>query len=724
MKRRQQLKFASGRMWRGGNRNRPGALSGGLRRLATRGRWAGVWALGLVLLLGMGAGGCPGAQAQSLRRPVNRQMQAPADAPKVDGSDARRAFQLAENACIAGQVSLAKSPTDEDYLWVTDLGGVRVTLRWDGVVMGVGDAFVPDRDLALMADPTGRKTPVVDLYVLTRRATDQALKAAAETLGDIQRKRALEGQTSKPGTHTETLVDIGNRLAVDLQVARWPRPVILAAEAGPGAIYGTFAPDYQGLVMWRTEPDPAHPHRTQTLRAWDWPASALAGNVPPQDQLIQMLVALGYPLTDLPRIAVVAVPKPGQSAAPQLARFQVIHVVRPARTLPPMQLERGNAVLPPAAVDERALEPIAVRLTDFLTRRQRPDGTMAGTYLASADRYDPVTASDADLALAALALERRANLLSANAPGHKQLGQCRADVRKAMDALLGVGAHHPAPDLSPAASALVVMTLVEAPDLAQFKTQRDALVQKLLALREPQGGFRTTFTLPAKGAKLALANIPTQCLILAALAQAYEQTRDSRIKEVLEPALDALWQDHPPNQLVIGLPWLAMAQMRLAALERADGVDAARQKELARRDEILMAMAQALRGKIVESPPDFGPADVVGGMDFTRLGPDAPPNPDWRTAQFLVFLSRMLQEPQVNQGRDRYQWLLDCGLGARFIQQLMFDQVNGFYLRSASDAMGGVRLSMWDNRTAIGPSAMALLAIDELQSSLVMLGGK
>ena len=62
--------------------------------------------------------------------------------------------------------------------------------------------------------------------------------------------------------------------------------------------------------------------------------------------------------------------------------------------------------------------------------------------------------------------------------------------------------------------------------------------------------------------------------------------------------------------------------------------------------------------------------------------------------------------------------MLDCGLGARFIKQLMFDRAGAYYVFDAREVVGGVRAGLWDNRQPIEATAMALLAVTELQQTL------
>ena len=132
----------------------------------------------------------------------------------------------------------------------------------------------------------------------------------------------------------------------------------------------------------------------------------------------------------------------------------------------------------------------------------------------------------------------------------------------------------------------------------------------------------------------------------------------------------------------------------------------------------------ALLGVQMTETPELGPADVIGGFELGHLsGRDANGSSQigWRTAQILVFLAAALRQDELTPADRRTSRLLACGLAARFLGQLMVDEPSAFYMRSISDVLGGLRLSLWDNRLSVGPAAMALLATSELQEAIAQL---
>ncbi len=602
--------------------------------------------------------------------------QTPAEAPRVDWSHAERAHRQIESWVAAGAVN---QRGQAQPIHVTDALGVRVTLRWSGLILGVGDA------IPVEAQPKR----VADLAALSRTATARALLAAEEKLNDLYRK-----SLGPDGSVRTTIAEAGARMQVDLQVAHSPQPLFIQRETDYRVLYRLFAPGYHGLRMTR------HSGVRQTQVAWIWPVTALTANISPRGQLRRLLTDLGY---DLKAMQIVA-----RKAGPRLERFEVIHVVRPSRDMPAMRLVRGNDVLPLSSLSSRSLEGMAHRLTEFHLRRRRSDGQMAGTYHPSTDRYEPATAPARDLALATYALGKRAEFLARTDPGHAQESVIRDTVRIGLETLLEQLLGSQQQEDEAVASALTLMAMVESPDITHHKTQRDELADRLLALRNNEGLFRSSST-------GKLFNRPTQALVVLALSSLYEQTRDGELKKVVAQSQQRLWQGADTNVVLSGLPWLAMTEFRMLRLGALDvDADQDRWRVTGRQ---LGELADTLRRRQITSAPTVGPADVVGGFDLKPGPASGVPEPEWHSAHVLMFLAAALRQRDLAFGRDVVDWLLDGGLACRFLAQLMFDEPGCFYVRSPNDALGGVRASLWDNRLSIGPAAMTLLAVTELQEA-------
>ncbi|MFQ5351678.1 MAG: hypothetical protein ACE5D3_01240, partial [Candidatus Binatia bacterium] len=58
---------------------------------------------------------------------------------------------------------------------------------------------------------------------------------------------------------------------------------------------------------------------------------------------------------------------------------------------------------------------------------------------------------------------------------------------------------------------------------------------------------------------------------------------------------------------------------------------------------------------------------------------------------------------------ERYQAAVSAGV--RFVLQLEFRDAGCYYLRSRRDALGGIRVALWDNQIRINHCAEALIAL-------------
>ncbi|MEX1088353.1 MAG: hypothetical protein WEC36_03940 [Phycisphaeraceae bacterium] len=686
---------------------------------------------------------------------IKVKAESPIAAPRLDWSHALKVQSFAEGCIKAGKVE----GQEAQALPVSDAVGVKVTIRWLGLQIGSGEKVLD------VAAPPGAPpvTEAADLMALARQATATALREADLTLNDARRRAAvLRGESTAPQIPAPdadekktppppadkanrlslTMPSIARSLTVDIQIARTPTPIIMAREAAPDAIYTKWAPGYHGLVMTRVEADGKH--RSASV----WPASALAANTSPHGQLVQLLTDLGYAIKDWQTIgrhggpgggnAAVpparAAPAPGNAAGgakhPALARFEVFHLTRSSPDQPVAQLIRGNVVLPAKAVSDQTIEAMAQRLAGQIVHRRRSgDNLLSGTYLPSQDRFDPQIAPLPDIALAVYALARRARFLAQYNPSNPQARQVNDTLSAVTRQLIQQVLRGRDEGDNPAVGSLLVMTLAAAPNLGDLKEVRDALHKRTLGLRNDNGSFRV-----AADKDAGQASMPVQAIHLAAMAAVYEQTRDPQLKAMIDGSRDFLWTDpsHVRGLLDV-MVWLGPVETIMHKHDKAapPGAPGARGASAAPaapgRVTGIAVLAQALRDKQIKSAPDrpeLGPADVVGGIDLNRVSPDAPPNPDWRTAQHLTFLADALTRRDVVGDADRLSWLIDCGLAARFVAQLMFDEPACYYVRSHDDCLGGIRLALWDNRTGVVPTAAALIAATTLQETLATINLK
>jgi hypothetical protein len=629
------------------------------------------------------------------------------EAPVVDWSVARSIYQQADKWIKDDKV--ARDPADRPVL-VSGVVGVRVTLRFGGLTLAMGDA---------MSD-AAKLESAVDLRELVARAADVALvkyheardrtvrPAAADP--DEKNDKAVKGDAVKVKAVPRPVRAGAIPLDLDLQIAHSPTDVLLPASAGPQAIYYQFAAGYHALRLTSTAKTP--------LTAMIWPGNAVASNLLPASQITQLLADTGHGPQDILNMPA----KIAREGGPRFQRLEVIHLVRPFDGQPVAQLIRGNEVIPSDAVDMGTLDSMGRRLATHLANRTimegKSPGTLAGTYHPTSDRYDPDEASPADTALAGYAIAQRAAMIGKSDPNGLEFLNTKEKGRVLIDQLRKELVGLKPAEGDPQAKALLLLTLVDTPYLAEHKADRDKLGAALIALPTNKGWFVNPATRAGVDAE-------GQAILVAALVSLYERTRDDGVAAVIEPAMDALWASKLETlDVVSAMPWMSMAAARLHRVNLAQLTDAnAKAAEAVRwkaRVAAMRSLGESLREKkLIRTSPALGPADVVGGYDLINDTTEGAPTPDWRSAQVLAFLASIGAEKDIMEGEKPARFTYDAMLTIRFLAQLMMDEPSAYYVRGARrDAIDGVRLALWDNRLPVKPTAMTLLAVTQFKQTL------
>ncbi len=603
----------------------------------------------------------------------------------LDWSHALQAHRIVERHVTAGQVD-PKLQMPE--ILVSGVVGIRVTLRWSGVTMGSGQ-WPADVDHAAAEAPTPGPNQCLgraaNLAFMASAATHRALQVVQQRLLDRHRSVVASGAGAPVGD-PQSLTDAGPYLQADLQVAYDMQPLRLEGQDLWQSFYDQLIPGYHGLRI--TDSSDRQAIRT----AWIWPASALAGNMSPKSQLVRLLADLGYRSRDLSQMV--------RRAGLSLERFRTIHIVRPGRNLPVARLVQGVTDNDSIPFSSRSLEDIAHRGTDFLLRRRRPDGHLAGTYHPSTDRYDPAVASAQDSALAVYALTRRATLLAQSDPDEQQLADAIKTARLLAGRLVRQLTDEPGTDhrpTDPITLSLLLMALLESPALDQLRDDRTRLVSQLRSMRNRDGTFRSGTTLQSPPLKRS-----AQALVVCALSSLYEQTRDKHLGQQLAQSQNALWQEADTQAMLDMAPWLAISEFRMRRLMKADPAGP------------LKTLIDALRRRSMATS---------SRVDRGRTERQTNPSPvlNWQSAHGVWVLALALKQQDPDDKQEVIPWILDCMTACQSLRDLMFDEPGCYYVRSHPDALGGVRKVVWDNRLGIGPTAMTILAVTQLQQTLVQL---
>ena len=293
------------------------------------------------------------------------------------------------------------------------------------------------------------------------------------------------------------------------------------------------------------------------------------------------------------------------------------------------------------------------------------------------------------------------------------------DARQAVDlALNRIGAPSDAKpeDAGTAVLALRLLTLldVESPNLGRAAAAvddvtRQSLVDALMKRVKPDGTVHE--------------NQATTAITAAALATWYdapagpEGGRGGRAGARGDVAADRVGSR--TSRRCRGMRWRTSGRL-VRSPARPSDPDAATQAVAAREKGLATQIETLLEQQVIERPV-LGPMDVLGGFELAAAPPGTPPNPDWRTAMLLQFLAISARTPGVSDGHNMLGWLLSAGLAGRFMGQLMLDDPGLYYTRSPDDARGGLRMALWDNREAVGPNALALLAVTDLRETIRVL---
>jgi len=580
----------------------------------------------------------------------------------------------------------SQAPISPEPIPVTGLVGVRVTLRSQGFVVGEGEARLHDPARAM--DAPGEP---VDLTDLLREAVDHAKAGVLDSLADARLRAVLEGR-SIPDPVQLSVADIHTRLNIDLALAYGVTPIRVPAGAGNEALAAQFAPGYHGLLLTDS---------TTGTHAWVWPGEAVARNIAPATQLSLGLKRLGVDRSFLDRLA--------RPEGIGLARFKTLHLVSTNPEDPPSIIVRSGIDQPRYTAEEKDLAALGDRLMEHLYARSTSEERFRGTYHPTSGRYDPDFAEPVQAALACYAMAHHSRFIAEhrdfdNSPAI-YFRRAQAVCGPLADAMLRAGEA-----ADPRVVALVLMAMLDLPADQVDSGIRDRLAGLLVDRYGQDPAAHDPPKIPGKAGDLAL--------VAAALTSWHERTREPEAGLLARALIDQLWSDPHKAPSLSALPWLLLAQQRagglLDQLEPVRGDDGAP----ARRNEVIAKMIDRLCQYQVIEPPAFGPDDVLGGFILSPGPAGSPPNPDWRNAQPLMLIALALRDPAITEGHDKLGWMIAASYSARFVGQLMMDDVNGYYVRDRVSARGGVRLAPWDNRLALAPSAMSLLALTELQTTL------
>ncbi len=612
-------------------------------------------------------------------------------APLVDWSHVKRGYRYTERWVTAGRSD------NQPPIHVSGLLGAHITLRHRGWTIGHGQITKEELDT--------ENSEFQNLTQALQSATERALNNVAKSL------RRRSGEYGPDHRQMPNVSELAPHLTVDLQVAHRLEDITWSANRHMHGIKRQFSAGFHGL---RLMPPVNHPHAQP---AWSWPATNLAGNRSPRQQLAFLFKQFGLGLKD-------GLESINRHAGPKLQRFEVIHLTRNNSTHPIQHLIRGNIVLPSQALTMATIDSMADRMATYLIANQYPQvavnqdaktapgtpppGSFQGRYEPTADRLTHRVVKPDQTALIAYALARYAKFYTPSSG--KAPSAARKSCRLALQYLATKqGSSKLAVD--PRAVALAILAVSQAPHLSDLKTIRDRFTEMLVN----RYAHQPLFDQDPKSNELESAAVA-----ISALAEIYSRTRDETAEKMLRTFSGQLWSKLAQHQHVSAMCWSIGAHLRI---HRFTQPSPSQTDQHQHRIDMVRSMADRLLQHQITTAPQLGPEDVIGGFDDSSAPHRLAPAPNWQSAHALRLLAVTARTPELLSNTSRLDRIIQCTLAARFIAQLMYDEPSCFYMRNAPRVIGAVRTSLTDNTLDITHTATGLLAIIELKQSLVELAG-
>lgn len=589
-------------------------------------------------------------------------------AEAVNSATARQTFAVAQN-----WMRRAKAPAEALPIEVTGLAAVHVTIRESGPTVGQFTVAIDNP----LASADANEAPTTDAMELVRRALDGAITEAAASLG----RRALDLRKQP------------DRFQLDIQFATNIRQVrVNRLDELPKRIHVSE----HGLAMSRAG-----------NYAWAFPGNSIAANADLKSQLNRLLGKLALPLAELPRI--------GIRNGIDLYVFDTIHLAELPVTRTVVELSRGTIDRPTDPMPQKQINALADRIAERLISRQRRDGRFVGPYEPSADQFSLPIAREVDSALAAYVLARRAKLPTLGESHRKEAEKHASLAVAAITAAIPDNAAIRSETqvgevLAPTSMALLAM--LEAPAGAAVDPGvRLRLATVIRAMQQPDGWMNSRI-----GGEPRDASFEHTCIAAAALARQYQNSREDGLLVAVHALLTAIDKRIEKSDAVgyaNAMPWLASAHIDLARLA----------KPAPTFEKFVAALPSVRKLQITPWGADFAKraADTAGGYVF---GLSLSEEPTASSATVMAGLAISIRTPDAVPVKDRESAVLAGALGARFIDRLVLNADEAYYVRNPAQAVGGVRAAPWDNRQPPTATAHALLALTELQHAIDYISGQ
>ena len=392
--------------------------------------------------------------------------------------------------------------------------------------------------------------------------------------------------------------------------------------------------------------------------------------------------------------------------------FRTVHLTQTRPGQPAVPLYRGSRVPTSGSLDfaelHRMSDGIAAHLASRAASRSRSDTRRLGTpgaYLPVSDRFETESAPAAEQALVALALwshsQTPGTRVSAAALSRGAAASLVAD-------LAVVEPDEMAPEISGAGAAMTSVAVRRImgdgalpEDIAGMLSRCDRTLDEwaeafLARSRTTQAG-QGEADIGGDAGLIAWA-LAERAVTLEGPASEAERSRAvSVVREVFLASAGP--------RLVSQMPWLAWADATLTPqgepIPSTDGLVQLRRT----------IWAHQLKAEDVGAEG----ADLVGGIVLSSGGAVLP---TWQSLRVATLGAWMLGEPRLTPPTDVVPELSRVLAGMEFLRRLAADETTCHMYPSPHTAMWGVRVATWDQRMTPEASAMGLLSVSHLLKSV------
>ncbi len=396
---------------------------------------------------------------------------------------------------------------------------------------------------------------------------------------------------------------------------------------------------------------------------------------------------------------------PGSTETPSLARFRSTHWYQPTAGSDVVPLRRGLTLVTNDEVTADSVAKTIGDLADYLVYRRRPSGSFAYEYEPAADAYtdadDHVHQAGAAWTLATAAgFLRRAPLLDAAGRSVEAHLARLQPIAGAQDAAFIATANE---RNKLGVTAQIALAMSAHPDSGHHAVNRARLALGMLWLQKPSGEFITAFP-PAR--RLSGGDVYPGMALLA-LCEEYKDQPDQRIQGAFNLAFDFYRREFDRRPTLSGAMWLAQPFARMAVL--------ANRREFAR-----FAFSLADRLVAHQLTPATSPwPELHGGVL-----PNTATLPDIETAVCLAAWSEAIVAARKFGDTERVAcYETAARAAARFVLQLQVRESETYHMRVVTDALGGMRTSVADNRLRLENIQYALLGLIKFHETVLSSGG-